>query len=260
MSLSPIQAVLGDFGKATKEQRSSYPRLGPPSTCAPEIDVQQERSYDNKIDIWSFGFAMARTLVEDQRLEDRVTQAWHNSVLQKLQQLAEQGDVEREAADLVGAMLAWDPARRPSASTALAYSCFSSGDLQRPASSAHEPGLPHKAVSSSYQLPRQPYRTHQQENHHQSSGRFDPRPQQFPGQTIEVHSKQSYQGFASRQVSGQVPHPHQQGLESAPHDQASSYQQIRPTVPEPRVTVQYPDNCIEGVVQGAIRFEKHECK
>ncbi|KAL9013437.1 MAG: hypothetical protein Q9173_001864, partial [Seirophora scorigena] len=78
MSLSPIQAVLGDFGKATKQQRSSYPRLGPLATCAPDIDVEGGSFYDNKTDIWRFGLAMAKTLVDVQRLEDRVTQAWHN--------------------------------------------------------------------------------------------------------------------------------------------------------------------------------------
>ncbi|KAL8649367.1 MAG: hypothetical protein Q9210_004442 [Variospora velana] len=200
MAVSPVQAVLGDFGKATKEQQSSYPRLGPPSTCAPEIDVEGKRFYDNKIDIWSIGIAMARALVNVQRLEGRVTQVWHDDVLRELQQLARQGGQERDVADLVTAMLAWDPARRPSASTALAHPCFSSGN-RRPPSSTQEPDLPHKAVSFSHQISRQPERFQQQHGHRLPSGYADSRLQ---------HCRQGHQGFAARQVSEEVHHPEQQ--------------------------------------------------
>ncbi|KAL9023487.1 MAG: hypothetical protein Q9196_007168, partial [Gyalolechia fulgens] len=55
MSLSPIRAVLGDFGKAVREERAQNMSIGPAATRAPEVDGTT--SYDNKIDVWSMGWA-----------------------------------------------------------------------------------------------------------------------------------------------------------------------------------------------------------
>ncbi|KAL8903473.1 MAG: hypothetical protein Q9207_003908 [Kuettlingeria erythrocarpa] len=202
LSVDPVEAALRDFGKAIKEQRSSDPYIGPIPTCAPEVNVEEERSYDNKIDIFSFGLAMAQALVDVLKLGGRVTQMWHKDVLRQLQQLARLGGRERDVAQLVTAMLEWDPAKRPSASAALAHPCFSPrGRDRRPPSSAQEPDLRHKAVAPSHQESRQSQSSSQEHSHRRPSGYIDPRPE---------HLRPGQQGYAPPRAYEDAYYPQQQ--------------------------------------------------
>lgn len=60
MSLNPIQAVLGDVDKTIQTEHDSYEHPSLAHNCAPEIGGTH--SYDNRIDIWSFGVAMLEIL------------------------------------------------------------------------------------------------------------------------------------------------------------------------------------------------------
>ncbi|KAL8993939.1 MAG: hypothetical protein Q9188_007200 [Gyalolechia gomerana] len=121
MSMNPAQAVLGDFGKAVRAERSSYAFLGPAYTVAPEVDTNGKRSYDSKIDVWSFGIVMLRSITNCSVPRERATTEWHDGVLQALAQLSNLKPSDRDVVNLISSMLDWDPRNRPSASEALAH-------------------------------------------------------------------------------------------------------------------------------------------
>ena len=60
MSFNPPRAVLADFGKAVKADTSKDNHIGSAHTRAPEVDGKI--SYNNKIDVWSLGFAWMNVL------------------------------------------------------------------------------------------------------------------------------------------------------------------------------------------------------
>ncbi|KAL9012018.1 MAG: hypothetical protein Q9173_003189 [Seirophora scorigena] len=63
MSSSSLWAVLGDLGKAIRSDTDRSDRVGPAQTRAPEVNGRTY--YNNKIDIWSMGFALMSVLVPD---------------------------------------------------------------------------------------------------------------------------------------------------------------------------------------------------
>lgn len=45
------------------------------------LKLKEKVFYDNKIDIWRFGIAMARALVDVQKLDDKITPVWHDECI-----------------------------------------------------------------------------------------------------------------------------------------------------------------------------------
>ncbi|KAL9012519.1 MAG: hypothetical protein Q9173_002722, partial [Seirophora scorigena] len=120
--------------------------LGPAYTVAPEVDINGKRLYDIKIDVWSFGIVMLRSIITNCSVpRERATREWHDGVLQALAQLPNLKPSDRDVVNLISAMLDWDPGNRPSASEALAHPCLRSRSPSNPpAFPADEQVLAHK--------------------------------------------------------------------------------------------------------------------
>ena len=128
-SIDPPASVLCDYGKAHQEPTSTESRIGPIPTLAPEVDTDNVRTYDNKIDLWGIGYACSRMLFYDymtKNLNNRVrpNEAWHIAIMAQLTQYARRGHLESSFADLVRKMLAWNPKDRPTALQALEHPCM----------------------------------------------------------------------------------------------------------------------------------------
>lgn len=170
MSMHPAQAVLGDFGKAVRAERSCYAFLGPAYTVAPEVDINGIKSYDNKIDVWSFGIVMLRSITNCSVPRERATTEWHDGVMQALAQLSNLKRSNRDVVNLISAMLDWDPRNRPSASEALAHPCLRSrGPPNPPTFPADEQALAHKHPHGSHQHFKLPGQGSRQPLYHKSS-------------------------------------------------------------------------------------------
>ncbi|KAL9004637.1 MAG: hypothetical protein Q9188_002551 [Gyalolechia gomerana] len=134
MSLNPIWAVLGDFGKALRAKTDQNISIGPAITRAPEVDGTTR--YDNKIDVWSMGWAFMWVYMPNLLLEKSQPfnlYAWHEKVMGVLTStLVEDGWYAR-LAELLTGMLALDPVKRISAAQALSqvYSLLASPPPQQ---------------------------------------------------------------------------------------------------------------------------------
>ncbi len=125
MSFNPPRAVLADFGKAVKADTSKDNHIGPAHTRAPEVDGKT--SYNNKIDVWSLGFAWMNVLfshLQPKGAHLLSIDSWHHSAMEILNQPGDDGGFEDELAALLLGMLAWNPAKRISAAQALKSPCF----------------------------------------------------------------------------------------------------------------------------------------
>ncbi|KAL8824717.1 MAG: hypothetical protein Q9170_008067 [Blastenia crenularia] len=126
MSLNPIRAVLGDFGKAIRAQKHQSASIGPAATRAPEVDGRTQ--YDNKIDVWSMGWAFVYAYnphLFPPESEPFVLQTWHMRVVEFLEPTTVADSWYAKLAHLLIGMLALDPSQRISAAEALAQvSCL----------------------------------------------------------------------------------------------------------------------------------------
>jgi serine/threonine protein kinase len=121
MSNKPARASLCDFGKAVKAERPHSTCIGPIHTLAPE--VWSGRSYNNKIDMWAYGFALAEILGYRPK-SSRITKAIHSEILELLHQFRVQAAEDARIIDLILNLLAWDPEDRITASQALHHECW----------------------------------------------------------------------------------------------------------------------------------------
>ena len=126
ISLSPPQAVLIDFGKATYSQTSSSAQIGPTYTLAPEVWEADRggRPYTSKIDIWAYGLLVAEVLGYRQKDNREITTRQHDIIMKVLQYRCDRFDEDRPIAQLAMECLDWSPELRPTAEMALAHPCW----------------------------------------------------------------------------------------------------------------------------------------
>ena len=105
---------LADFGKLCKERTHQDKHLAAERYRAPEVDGK--RTYDQSIDIWGIGLAIAYAWFV------RQTPEWNNQVYTNLRNELAQSPID--LASLVRAMLVADPTKRPSASKCLNHPCL----------------------------------------------------------------------------------------------------------------------------------------
>ena len=96
------------------------PRIGPKPTLAPEISHRGLRRYDNKIDVWSFGYACCNILFplycQNQEPTD---DDWHNDIVDKIASYRLIGAEEYRLGSVISRMLVREPERRITAQDAL---------------------------------------------------------------------------------------------------------------------------------------------
>ena len=150
LSIKPPLCDLCDYGKALKHPVSNDSRIGPIPTLAPEVDRDNIKFYDNKIDIWGIGYVCARMLfnaymVKNVNNRKRPDEIWHQAIMSQLARYAKSGPLESSFADLVRKMLAWNPKDRPTAIQALQHSCIreSASESTSSSSSHSSPKAPH---------------------------------------------------------------------------------------------------------------------
>ena len=125
MSMNPPKAVLCDFGKAIRAHTQKNPRIGPPNTLAPEIAEDGSRPYNNKIDIWSFGWVCCYILFSDWRgMKHRADEDWIIDMRKLLADHGQIGPLESQFTELISMMINSDPELRPTAAGALKYACM----------------------------------------------------------------------------------------------------------------------------------------
>ncbi|KAL8956901.1 MAG: hypothetical protein Q9193_005696 [Seirophora villosa] len=136
MSERPPRAVLGDFGKAVQAPCHWDRQIGPIKTLAPEVDG--EKLYDAKIDVWSMGIALMWVYSPSLRhMFERCPEdglLWYPYASQWFEWQVKEGGFEGEIACLIRDMLTKDPSQRPSAAQCLTYSCFEQNSPPRPKS------------------------------------------------------------------------------------------------------------------------------
>ncbi len=131
-SSRPPRAALCDYGKLCKTPTSNVTTLAAMRYLPPEIDPQNPRMYDQKIDIWLLGLTLIhcwfpKPWMQGRQLRDR---AHHITLLalladpaKSLQQHDNGAFLEDagapEFASLIGKMLAWKAVDRPTAREAL---------------------------------------------------------------------------------------------------------------------------------------------
>ena len=136
MSLKPPRASLCDYGKAIQAQYSTVTAIGAIPTCAPEVwtAAHSYTGYNNKIDMWAFGHAIAQILVftfqkpEGSKLffsPHQITEHQHSKILQMLRIHCRHMSEDEALVDLVFKLLVWKPEERWSAEQALQHHCWS---------------------------------------------------------------------------------------------------------------------------------------
>ena len=98
---------------------------GPRDTLAPEIAGDGSRPYNNKIDVWSFGWVCCYTLFTDRRqLNYRADEKWIIKMRKLLADYSQIGPSESQFSDLVSTMMNPDPELRPTPAGALKHVCM----------------------------------------------------------------------------------------------------------------------------------------
>ncbi|KAL8768230.1 MAG: hypothetical protein Q9209_005460 [Squamulea sp. 1 TL-2023] len=114
----PPQARLFDFGKFCDTSEAVDTRLAAWPFLPPELEDGKQNVYDQSLDIWMLGLALAKSWwPQIAHMRPRV-EAHHNLIQEYL------WDEKRECADLahlIARMLNWDPSKRPSAALALKH-------------------------------------------------------------------------------------------------------------------------------------------
>ena len=137
VSLDPPRAAICDYGKAVRKEHSTNSYIGPIFTLAPEVQQHGPR-YSRLIDIWSLAYAWYRTLFPATPAR-RVDRPVLEGMLKSLDKFKARGELQRELADLMGSMLAWDADKRISIAEALNHECM------QHAARAHPPSTPASA-------------------------------------------------------------------------------------------------------------------
>lgn len=122
VTLSPPEAALCDFGRTIEADESSDTAIGPKCTLAPE--VWEQRSYNNKIDVWSLAFAWVDTFVPELPRPEYIDRTTHREIFNFIQFLLHVGKILEQFAILLRQMLAWDPRERLSSEEALEHPCW----------------------------------------------------------------------------------------------------------------------------------------
>ena len=125
LSINPPRAVLCDYGKAIKAERSSETSIGPTYTCAPEVwTTRRDGPYTSKIDMWAYGLEIAEVLCYRSQNFSKITQFEHSVILRILQNHSKKVIEDRPLVDLATKLLAWRPEERLSATEALEHPCW----------------------------------------------------------------------------------------------------------------------------------------
>lgn len=121
LSIDPPDAVLCDYGKATKEVTSNFTCIGPVRTVAPEV---WKTTYTKKIDIWSWAYAMAEILGYKCYTDEQI----HPRRLGLIHEFLDSDEADTacgwDFASLLRKMLTWNPMHRPSVEEVLEHSCW----------------------------------------------------------------------------------------------------------------------------------------
>ena len=131
LSYDPPQAVISDFGKAIHKPVSNDTCIGPIVSLAPEVwTAKEDKPYNNAIDVWAYGHAVARVLkcggkYTQKDHSDGITKETHSYILKNLDSHAQQYEEEADLIDLIKLMLTWDSSQRITAQLALAHQCWS---------------------------------------------------------------------------------------------------------------------------------------
>ena len=118
LSEEPPAAVLCDFGKALKSSKDNDTRIGPIHTLAPEVWFNS--CYDNKIDIWSWAYAVLEVLgYKCPANYPRIDKQRWKEMRSFIHATIETRSFFSGLLSLVEQMLKWDPEQRPSAKDGL---------------------------------------------------------------------------------------------------------------------------------------------
>ncbi|KAL8856036.1 MAG: hypothetical protein Q9178_007345 [Gyalolechia marmorata] len=114
----PPEARLCDFGKFCYDNKATDTRLAAWQFLPPELEKGEQHSYEQALDIWMLGFAMANAWWPDTaRLQAREKKQY-KYIQACLRDEKKDGD---DLARLVSHTIAWDPEQRPSAVKALGH-------------------------------------------------------------------------------------------------------------------------------------------
>ena len=123
LSVEPMKGVMCDFGRSTEKLWDSDPILGPRGTVAPEVSGVHD--YNNKIDAWSWAYAVACLIGYDMSgSNQRMTRARHEDVLQQIYLIGLLEPVFEDLVELLQRMLEWDQHHRTSITEACRHRCW----------------------------------------------------------------------------------------------------------------------------------------
>ena len=144
LSYDPPQAAITDFGKAIQNPYSNQTGIGPGNSLAPEVWAKDGKSYDNVIDVWAYGIAVAWILgcrAQYTGNDHTITKEIHVSILEKLDDRARKYDEEADLIDMIKLMLTWDSHQRITAKLALSHRCWDGIEVQDVKRNAEVAGL-----------------------------------------------------------------------------------------------------------------------
>ena len=138
MSIDPGRACLCDYGKAIKAETCSVTTIGPIHTLAPEVwSVRVDGPYNNKIDVWAYGYAVAEILgYSFKRHTGRasgsssihsnqpITRQRHAVMMNMLRSHSRKHPENEALVGLLEHLLTWSPEDRWSATEALEHECW----------------------------------------------------------------------------------------------------------------------------------------
>jgi serine/threonine protein kinase len=124
LTIDPPHAVICDFGKATREIRSTFTKIGPICTCAPEVWDKDGHAYSNKIDLWSWAYAIAEVVGFHCDHRSQISGSRIFQIHNTLRAHARRVSKDALLVELLKALLNPDYKQRPSASEALKHNCW----------------------------------------------------------------------------------------------------------------------------------------
>ena len=125
LSYDPPRAALCDFGKTIFASTDRDTAIGPIHTCAPEVwQVRRQGPYDDKIDIWAYGYTIANVLGYACGNNDKITETRWTNIRLYLRNRAKTSSEDRLLIDLALSLLEWEPKKRLTADDALRNECW----------------------------------------------------------------------------------------------------------------------------------------
>ncbi|KAK4224511.1 kinase-like domain-containing protein [Podospora fimiseda] len=115
------RAGICDFGKAKRGAQGREPGIGPLHTVAPEVG---SGAYSAAIDIWSLAYAWLWTYQKRTDVRFRTDVRRHESLIETVDRLYEEGLMTADFANLLRLMLSYEPDQRPTAEKALQHSAW----------------------------------------------------------------------------------------------------------------------------------------